>query len=517
MKYEFKYKNLDVESGGKNILVMNKEDAIDLNLNIMDRVEVKDHSKSQIALVELSESTIKRGEVGLFKELSSRLRLKPRQKVTIEPVPKPISTDYIKKKMDGGFLSEEEIREIIKGVMDEELSDAELAAFITAMYIRGLSNDETLYLTKAIVDSGSTLKINKKIILDKHCIGGVPGNRTTMLIVPILAAAGVIIPKTSSRAITSPAGTADTMEVLAPVSLPVSKIKKVVEKTNGCMVWGGGVNLAAADDKLIKIRHPLKMDPRGVLLASILAKKKAVGATHVLIDIPVGVGSKILNYKEAESLAKDFMDLGSKLDMNVHCITTPGYDPIGFAIGPKLEAREIMRILYGQKVSLDLIDKSLVMAGLMLEMAGVAKQGEGKKMAQEILEDGRALKKMKEIIKAQGGNPNIKPEDIKPGKYSLDIFIKEDGRIHLIHNNLISEIARIAGAPNDKGAGIYMYFEKGDKVKKGQKLMTIYAESERKLKAAKEFFQKHNVVEMDKVILENFSTETKPIVYEFGK
>jgi len=205
------------------------------------------------------------------------------------------------------------------------------------------------------------------------------------------------------------------------------------------------------------------------------------------------------------------------LDMEIHCITTPGYDPIGFAVGPNLEAREIMRILYGEKVSLDLIDKSLVMAGLMLEMAGVAKEGEGKKMAGEILEDGRALNKMKEIIKAQGGNPNIKPDDIKPGKFKLDIFIKEKGRIHLIHNKVISEIARVAGAPKDKGAGIYLYFEKGDKIKEGQKLMTIYSESKRKLEAAKEVFDKRVAVEMDKVILENFSTEIKPIVYEFGK
>ncbi len=517
MKYEFKYKNLDMDSGGKSIIVMNKEDAIDLNLSVMDRVEVRDHSKSQIALVELSDSSIKRGEIGLFRGISKKLKLKPRQKISIEPVPKPASIEFIKKKMDGFELTESEIREIIKGVMDEELSDAELAAFITAMYIRGLSNKETLFLTRAIVDSGRTLNFKKKPILDKHCIGGVPGNRTTMLIVPILAAAGITVPKTSSRAITSPAGTADTMEVLAPVSLPAHKIEKVVKKTNACMVWGGGVNLAAADDKLIKIRHPLKMDPRGVLLASILAKKKAVGATHVLIDIPVGVGSKMASHSEAESLAKDFMDLGSKLGMEVHCIITPGYDPIGFAIGPALEAREILRILYGEKVSLDLIDKSLVMAGLMLEMAGVAKEGEGKKMAQEILEDGRALEKMKEIIKAQGGNPDIKPEDVKIGQHKLDIYIKENGRIHLIHNKVISEIARVAGAPKDKGAGVYMYFEKGDKVKKGDKLMTIYAESKRKLQAAKEVFDKRTAIEMDKVILENFSTETKPIVYEFGK
>jgi len=516
MKYEFKVKKIDVESGGKNVIILNKEDAEDLNLSAMDRVRVKDGGKSVIALVDLAESYVKRGEIGFFEEVSKKIKIKKGSKVKLEPVDKPVAIEYIKKKMDGIALNEDEINEIINEVMKEELSDVELTAFITSMYIRGLNNNETISLTKAIINSGSTLKINKKPILDKHCIGGVPGNRTTMLLVPIVAAAGLTIPKTSSRSITSPAGTADSMEVLAPVSLDEKKIKQVVKKTNACIAWGGAVNLAAADDKMIKIRHPLKMDPRGVLLASILAKKKAVGATHVLIDIPVGIGSKVLTYRDAEQLAKDFMDLGTKLGMEIHCITTPGYDPIGFAIGPALEAREIMRILYGEKVSLDLIDKSLVMAGLLLEMGGVAKEGEGRKMAQEILEDGRALKKMKEIIKAQGGNPNIKPEDIKIGKFKLDIFIREEGRIHLIHDKVISEIARTAGAPKDKGAGIYMYFEKGDKVKKGQKLMTIYAESKRKLEAAKEVFDKKVAVELDKVILENFSTETKPIVYDFG-
>ena len=516
MKYEFKVKKIDLESGGKSIIVLNRSDAEDLNLSAMDRVRVKSDGKTATALVDIADTYVKKGQIGFFEEVTKKLKPKKNQKISIEPIDKPIATEYIKKKMDGNYLDENEINEIIKGVMNEELSDVELTAFMTSVYIRGLNNDEIVALTKSIIKSGTTLKFQKTPIVDKHSIGGVPGNRTTMIIVPIIASAGLTIPKTSSRSITSPAGTADAMEVLCPVNLDEKKIEQVVKKTKGCITWGGGVNLAAADDKLIKIRHPLKMDPRGVLLASILAKKKAVGATHVLIDIPVGAGAKILTHKEAERLAKDFMDLGIKLDMEIHCITTPGYDPIGFAIGPSLEARETMRILNGEQVSLDLIDKSLVMSGIMLEMGGIARQGDGKKIAAEILESGKALKKMKEIIKAQGGNPNIKAEDIKPGKFKLDVLVKDNGRIHLIHNKIISEIARTAGAPKDKGAGIYMYFEKGDKVKKGQKLMTIYAESKRKLDAAREIFDRKTSIEMDKVILDKYSTEVKPMVYDFG-
>ncbi len=384
------------------------------------------------------------------------------------------------------------------------------------MYIRGMNDSETIALTKAIIESGKTIDFKRRPVLDKHCTGGVPGNRTTMLIVPIVASVGLLIPKTSSRAITSPAGTADTMEVLAPVSLSIEEIKRVVKKTNGCMVWGGGVNLAAADDKLIRIRHPLKLDPLGVMLASILAKKKAVGATHVLIDIPIGYGAKVINRAEAEELAKKFMGLGSSLGMEVECILTPGYDPIGFAIGPALEAREVLRILRGENVSPDLVEKSLVMAGILLEMGGKAGKGKGRMIAEKILKSGKAYEKMKQIIEEQGGDPGITPEEIKIGNKQFTVYAPSSGRVHLVHNKAISSIARAAGAPRDKEAGIYMYVEKGDKVKKGQKLFTVFSVSNRKLNAAKELVEKLSPIEMEKVVLGEYSTEKKPMVYEFG-
>jgi len=281
-------------------------------------------------------------------------------------------------------------------------------------------------------------------------------------------------------------------------------------------VWGGAVNLAAADDKLIKIRHPLNLDPRGVLLASILAKKKAVGATHVLIDIPMGKGSKVQTKMDADSLAADFMDLGSRLGMEIECIITPGYDPVGCAIGPALEAREVMKILQGEKVSSELREKSLVMAGIMLEMVGKAARGNGRTMASRLLGSGDALKKMREIIGEQGGDPKIRANDIAIGSKTLDFDAKDNGRIHFINNKSISAIARAAGAPADKGAGIYLHVDKGDKIKHGQKLFTIYAESERKLTLAHEMAENMYPFEMDKIILEEYGVEERPRVYEAG-
>lgn len=514
MKYKFKVKPIDLTTGGGSIVALNEYDAEDLNISLMDRVILSFNRKEKTALVDLTKGFVKKGEIGVFSEVAKKLKIKKGDTVFLEPIEKPPTVSMIKKKIDGIALSKEEIESIIKDVMNESLSDVELTAFITSIYIRGLSSDETVYLTKAIVNSGNVLTFKKRPIMGKHCIGGVPGNKTTMLIVPIVAAAGLTIPKTSSRAITSPAGTADTMEVLAPVALNMDQIVDVVSKSNGCIVWGGAVNLAAADDKLIKIRHPLRMDPRGVLLASILSKKKAEGATHVLVDLPIGKGAKLSTKHEADQLAREFMDLGLRLDMEVQCIITPGYDPIGMAVGPALEAKEILRILQGEKVSMDLIEKSLVMAGILLEIGEKAGPGKGRLMAQKILERGEAYKKMQEIIKLQGGNPKIKPKDIKIGSKKLDIIAKSNGRIHYMDVHDFSAIGRAAGAPKDKGAGIYFYVEKGDKIKKGQKIFTIYAESERKLDAAKELYEKLCPVELEKVILGKLSTETKPHVFD---
>ncbi|MCD6522354.1 MAG: AMP phosphorylase [Candidatus Diapherotrites archaeon] len=503
MKRAYNVKCVDFTTAGIKVVVMNKEDAIDLDVGAMDRIEIVKDEKVITAVIDLTDTFVPRGTLGLFREAYTRLGAKDGDTVYVKPKEKPSSVKYIKQKMNGVRLTKEQIYEIIGDLMKEELSDVELTAFITAVYIRGLNDSETIALTNAVVDSGGKLHLNAKQIFDKHCIGGVAGNRTTMLVVPIVAAAGLTIPKTSSRAITSPAGTADVMEVLAPVSLSKDDIEEVVNKTGGCIVWGGAVNLAAADDKLIRIRHPLALDPRGMLLASILAKKKAVGATHVIIDIPIGEGAKIKTRSDAKELAKQFNGLGKALDMEVHSLLTDGDHPIGMAIGPSIEAIEILKILGGKDVSPELKEKSALLAGILLELGKVVPEGKGRDAAIKLIDSGKANKKFREIIEMQGGDPEVKPDDIEIGKISYTVRAEQSGRIEHIDNRGISAVVRGAGAPNDKRAGLYLHVEDGDKVKTGQELFTIYANSERKIDQALDVYKERRPIRFSKIILES--------------
>jgi len=506
---EMKVKVLDIEAG-TNIALMSDDDARERGLFAADRVCLsklggssassgKDE-KQLIAILDISSNFIEKGTIGIFSEAARRLGLKNDEKIFVTMAEKPASQEFIKKKMDKKELEEVEIRRIIEEMMKGMLSDIELSSFIASVYINGLTDNETIYLTDAIVDSGERLILDKHPIADKHCTGGVAGNRTTMIVVPIVAAAGAYIPKTSSRAITSAAGTADTMEVLAPVSLSIKELERVVLNCHGCMVWGGGLNLAAADDKLIKIRNPLRLDPRGMLLASILAKKKSVDAEYVVVDIPVGRGNKITNIKAAEKLAQDFLNIGSKLGMKIEVLLTDGNGPIGRGVGPALECRDVLQVMQGNGPR-DLKDKSCKLAGALLELTEIAEKGRGEFIAKDILESGKAYAKLKEIIEHQGGNPDVRVDDLPIGSVKHAVKSNAEGRIQFIDNKIISKIARAAGAPKNKGAGIYLHVERGDKIVKEQVLFEIFAESEAKLDFALDVLKRESPIELEQFIL----------------
>ncbi len=479
-----KSKLVKVETGNIMIAVLNEIKAMDLGINAGDRIRISMGKKHVNAIVDLSSVDILPDEIGLFEEVSKELGIKKNNvKLKIKQVPNPKSVEYIKKKVNGKTLSYDEIYEIVNDVVHNKLSDIEMSAFVTATYTEGLTFEETISLTKAVVNTGNTLHLKNKLIVDKHCLGGVAGNRTTMVVVPIIAAFGLVMPKTSSRSITSPAGTADTMEVLAEVEFSAEKLEKIVEKVGACIAFGGTVNLAAADDKLIKVRHPLHLDPIGLMLASIMAKKKAVGSTHVLIDIPIGEEAKVKTFDEAELLGTLFESVGEELNMKVDYIITDGSSPIGRGIGPLLEARDVLMVLQQhENRPLDLEKKSLELAGIILEFSDKVSRGKGEKIAKEILQSGKAWLKMKEIIKAQKGNPNINIEDLTPKAYKYEIKAKASGVVKKISNRSIAKVALAAGAPAVIDAGVYLEKIKGDKVKKGETLMSIYYKSKEKLK-----------------------------------
>ncbi len=459
------------------VVILNHEDVKELGVYAGDRVLVKLNSHSIIASLDSTKKIVSKGEIGIYRD-AQILGVKNNAYVVVSPTTKPKSLEYIIKKMRGIELKKDEIKQIIEDVNSDMLSDVELGAFMTAVYINGYTDFEVAEITLAMVGKGNVIDWGNKIVCDKHSIGGVPGNRTTPIVVSILAAAGLTVPKTSSRSITSPSGTADTMEVFCNVSFSVPEIKRIVNKTGACFVWGGALELAPVDDKFIRVEHPLSIDPEGQVLASVMSKKKAVGSKYVLIDIPLGDGAKVERMKSAEELAQKFKKLGKHLGMVVECAITEGDQPVGCGIGPVLEAIDIMNVLKGAGCK-DLREKSIELAGILLKMT---KKG-NEETARKILDSGKAFEKFKEIVKAQGGSAEKNFMKMR-GKYVREIKSAKAGDVLRIGNHAIAKVARLAGAPNDIGAGVYLNVKKGRQVNKGDALFTIYAEKEYKLSEA---------------------------------
>ncbi|MEE9593902.1 MAG: AMP phosphorylase [Candidatus Hydrothermarchaeales archaeon] len=499
MEKKLKTKILDMEVGSLEVII-NEEDAKDMGIYPKDRVRIYSDSKSVTAIVNTTKTFVRQGEIGAVREVVNACKLRAGRKVLIAPVERPRSVEHIRKKLQGQTLTETEFEYILKDVLAGNLSEAEISAFISAIYINELNMDEMVSLSKKMAETGEMLELKQKPIFDKHSLGGVPGNKITLLIVPIVAAAGLTIPKTSSRAITSACGTADIMEVLAPVTFDAKEIEKIVNKTNGIIAWGGGVNFAPADDIFIKtVEYPLSIDPHNLALCSVMAKKYAVGADFVAIDLPMGEGTKVPNMDVAKKFARNFIELGEKMKIRVECAVTYGDKPIGRAIGPALEAREALRALEGQGPS-SLIEKSTDIAGILLEAGGVAQNG--KEAALEYLNSGKALKKMREIIGEQGGDKEMKSDDIAIGGCKEEFYSPRRGYVTAIENRSIVNIARAAGSPKDKGAGILLHASKGHKVAKGDLLFEVYAESDYKLDQAVKLAKQYNPVVLEGMLLQ---------------
>lgn len=496
-----------VESGGKPIGALNKYDAEEIGVTASGRIKIF-YKKDITAIANIATISVKRGFIGVNEEVREALGLKPNSIVDVEIAAFPKSLQFIRYKLAGRKLLYEEVYEIVKDVVEGNLNESEIAAFVTALHVQGLGLDEATSLASSMVKTGKQLKFRRNIIVDKHSIGGVPGDKTTLLVVPIVAAAGLTIPKTSSRAITSASGTADRVETLMPVNLGSEEMKKVVQKCNGCIVWGGALELAPADDIFVRTEYSLHIDP--LLLPSIMSKKKAVGATHLVVDIPTGRGAKVKTVGEADLLAKDIIELGRRMKIHTHCVITHGEQPIGFSVGPSLEAREALEVLMKKSSVSDLIDKACHIAGAIFEIAG---KKNGYNLARDILHSGKAEKKLREMISLQGGNSKLKPDDLIIGDQILQIKAKKNGQVLWMDNNILVGIARAAGAPKDKGSGIIFNKKCGDNVTYNDLLFTIYAEKSRKLSRAQDILNEQEPIGIGKT-MEMFIHEVKepPIV-----
>ncbi|RME31807.1 AMP phosphorylase [Candidatus Woesearchaeota archaeon] len=484
---KLRVKTIPFETGFTTVVAINNRDALRYDLHPGDRVIVettRSPMRQCIAVVDITDgTTLRAGTLGLFTEVARELGVSTGDTVSVHPAPKPDSLHLIKQKMRGVRLQMRDFDCIVKDIVAGALTEVELTYFVCAAALNELSLEETSYLTQAIARNGSRYKTKKYPVADKHCIGGIPGNRTTLIVVPILAACGLTIPKTSSRAITSPAGTADTMEVLCNVSLTLPEMRKVMQRVGACITWGGAIGLAPADDKIIRIEKPLSLDVVGLMLSSVMAKKFSVSATHVLIDIPYGRTAKVTTKARAEELRQHFLSIGKLLGMQLTVVLTDGRQPIGNGVGPVLEARDTLQVLRGEPgAPRDLREKSLMLAGHLLEFVGHVPKGEGYTVAKDVLDTGKAWKKMQEIIAAQGAHAQP-----RLGRHSCVIRATKGGRVREIDNKAIAKLARMAGAPITKGAGIDLHKKVGAKVVPREPLYTAYADSREKLAQVKRY------------------------------
>lgn len=424
-------------------------------------------------LYQTGDHTVKDGEAGLSEAAWERLGVREGDPVMVKHPPAISSMSSVRRRIYGERFLPEDLQVIVKDIAAGRYSDVHLAAFITACSAWPLDFAEVTQLTQAMVDVGQRLTWPVPVVIDKHCVGGLPGNRTSPIVVAILAAHSLLAPKTSSRAITSPAGTADVMETLTRVELSLAEMRRVVEQESGCLVWGGAVDLSPTDDLLVRVERVLDIDTEGQLVASVLSKKIAAGSTHVIIDIPVGPTAKLRTAREAQNLATTLQNVGLGCGIKVECMLTDGVQPIGRGIGPALEARDVLAVLRGAgNAPADLRDRACLLAGAALELAGAAPEGRGMAIALATIADGRAWSKFQRICEAQGGLREP-PQSL----VSRPIVASRDGRVSAINNRTLARLAKLAGAPDDKAAGVELHVRLGDRVVSGEPLLTVHADA----------------------------------------
>ena len=486
-------RRIAIDTYHENVAYLHRECAIYRaeGFQALSKILVSTNGSKVLAVLNVVDdsSIVLPGELGLSEQAFAQLNVAEGCLVTVNHAEAPKSMDAVRRKINGERLNQDDFSSITNDIVETRYSKMEMAAFLVATGQNNLDRDELFFLTRAMLQSGDTMNWHESLVADKHCIGGIPGNRTSMLVVPIVAAHGMLIPKTSSRAITSPAGTADTMEVLAEVNLTPDQLHDIVRQERGCLAWGGTARLAPVDDMLISVERPLGIDSQGQMVASILSKKLAAGSTHLIIDIPVGPTAKVRHMNQALALRKLFEFVGDRLNIHLEVMITDGRQPIGRGIGPILEARDIMQVLQNDPdAPADLRQKSLQLAGRIIEFDPDVRGGQGYAIARDILESGRASAKMHALIQAQGA----KTIDLHPGSLCHEVFSGCDGVVTSIDNFQMAKIARLAGAPMMKKAGVDLLKKLGNPVKKGDILYRIYAEFPADFKFAQDLATQNN-------------------------
>ena len=453
------------------------------------RIEVIGQQRSIIATLNIlvTGELLRPDEVGLSESAWRRLAPAEGERLRFRYAQPSDRMSHVRAKIYGQHLSESQLDAIIADVVAGRLSNVEISAFLVACAGGRMNAAEVTGLTRAMVQSGRRLSWPHPVVVDKHCIGGLPGNRTTPIVVAIVSSLGLVMPKTSSRAITSPAGTADTVETMTRVDLSLDEMRRVVEAEGGCMTWGGAMNMSPADDLLIRVERTLDLDSEGQLVASVLSKKLAAGSTHVLIDIPTGPTAKVRSQAEAQSLLHALQRTAHAIGLKLHGLISDGSQPVGRGVGPALEAHDVLAVLQNQPDAPDdLRQRGLQVAAAVIELGGLATGQAAFDLATAALADGRAWSKFQAICRAQGGLR-------EPGRapFTHPILATQTGRVARIDNRLLARAAKMAGAPHAKTAGLWLGAHVGDRVERGAPLFVLHAGSQGELAYALDFVARH--------------------------
>lgn len=484
------YKPLGIDTLQEHVAFMHRDCHIckSEGIEAQTRVELRHNSKTVIAIVNVVHSDLLDcGEIGLSLNTEKDLGAKPGDAIEVMQAAPVDSLSQLRTKIYGHRLDRHGFEAIVADVARGRYANIHIAAFLTAMAGRRANVQEVIDLTAAMVAIGERLNWGATPVADKHCVGGLPGNRTTPIVVAIAASAGLIMPKTSSRAITSPAGTADVMEVMTPVTLGIDAMRAVVEKEGGCFVWGGSLALSPADDLMIKVARPLELDSDAQLVASVLSKKIAAGSTHAVIDIPIGPTAKVRSKEQADQLEHLLNQVAFANGLNLKVVRTDGSQPVGRGIGPALEAKDVISVLRNDpQAPLDLRERALRLAAEVLELCSKSQAGQGYRDAESILTSGQAWDKFVRICHAQGGfnEPQTAPIDHV-------VTASTDGIVQTIDNRRLARLAKLLGAPEAKTAGVVMQVRLGDKVSRGDPLFTLHAEARGELAYASTYLDSH--------------------------
>lgn len=406
--------------------------------------------------------------------------------------------DIIMKKRNGFVLLKEEIEFFVNGYTKGEIPDYQISALLMAIYFSGMNEEETFYLTMAMADSGDRMDLSgiEGIKVDKHSTGGV-GDKTTLVIAPMLAALDVPVAKMSGRGLGHTGGTIDKLESI-PGFCTVLPEEKFIENVNRIKIAlvGQTANLAPADKKLYALRDvTATVDNISLIASSVMSKKLASGADAIVLDVKTGNGAFMKQEDDAIELAREMVQIGTSAGKETIALVTDMNEPLGNAVGNALEVREVIETLSGNGPK-DLLELSMVLGAYMLIVAKKTDSIEnGIKMLYETIENGSAKRKLKEFIEAQGGDSSVVEDTGRLPKASIvmDIIAQENGFVKRIDTEQIGMASLVLGGGReikdseiDLSVGIVLQKKIGDKVEKEDVVATIYANDLEKLKMAKE-------------------------------